>query len=160
MIMRKMTFFAFALVLTLALTACIGTEKQVQLGTSDFTIVLPAGYALTDDEMDEDQVGYYYKDDNSVDFDVYQWEKGDQYTLESEANLYAAEYGTEAQAAVVNGIGGMKYVSQEEYEGVMYTVLNYMFEDDTYIVEICFWTDGSEEERADVSEILSTLALN
>ena len=110
--------------------------------------------------MDEDQIAYYYKDDDSVDFDVYQWEKGDEYTLESEANHFAAEYGATAEAVTVNGIKGYKYVSSEEYEGNTYTVVNYMFEDDTNIVEICFWTDASAAEYAVVDEILNTLKLN
>ena len=75
--------------LVLALAAC-GNTKPTQLGTSDFSIVLPDGYASTEDDFDEDQVAYFYKDDNSIDFDVYQWEKGDEYTLESEANYFAA----------------------------------------------------------------------
>ena len=131
-----------------------------QLGTSDFSIVLPEGYTLTEDELSEDQVAYYYKDDNSMDFDVYQWEKDDQYSLESEANAYADYYGTTAEAVTVNGINGMKYISVEEYDAVSYTVANYMFEDDTYIVELSFWTDDSAEEYAVVDEILATLKKN
>ena len=150
------------LVLTLALSlfACEKAEKPTQLGTSDFTMVLPEGYASTEDDFDEDQVAYYYKDDESVDFDVYQWEKGDEYTLESEANHFAAEYGTTAEAVTVNGIGGYKYVTVEEYEGKTYTVVNYMFEDDTYIVELCFWTVGTAEEYKAVDEIINTLKKN
>ena len=109
--MKKIALLAFALALVLALAACGNNAKPTQLGTSDFTIVLPNGYASAKDDMDEDQVAYFYKDDNSIDFDVYQWEKGDQYTLESEANYFAAEYGAVAEAVTVNGINGMKYVS-------------------------------------------------
>ena len=133
--MKKLLALALVLAMALALCAC-SAGKYTQLGTSDFSIVLPEGYSAADDDMDEDQVAYYYKDDNSVDFDVYQWAKGDEYTLESEANAYAELYGTVAEAVTVNGINGMKYVSSEEYEGHVYTVLNYMFEDDVYIVEL------------------------
>jgi len=155
--MKKIVILMMVSVMVLSLFACGGGAKPTQLGTSAFTIVLPEGYALTDDEMDEDQVAYYYKDDNSIDFDVYQWEKGDKYTLEAEANAFAALYGTVAEAVTVNGIGGMKYVSEEEYEGDAYTVVNYMFEDDIYIVELCFWTIDTEEEYKAVDEILNTL---
>lgn len=86
-------------------------------------------YSSANDELDEDQIAYYYKNDNSIDFDVYQWEKGDQYTLESEANAFADVYGAVAEPVAINGINGMKYVSEEEYEGAVYTVVNYMFED-------------------------------
>ena len=154
--MKKIAISALVLILILALAAC-GNTKPTQLGTSDFSIVLPDGYASTEDDFDEDQVAYFYKDDNSIDFDVYQWAKGDEYTLESEANHFATEYGTTAEAVTVNGIKGYKYVSSEEYEGNTYTVVNYMFEDDTNIVEICFWTVDSDEEYKAVDEILGTL---
>ena len=157
--MKKIAILTFVLALILALAAC-GNTKPTQLGTSDFSIVLPTGYAAAKDDMDEDQVAYFYKDDNSIDFDVYQWEKGDQYTLESEANYFAAEYGTTAEAVTVNGINGMKYVSAEDYEGNTYTVVNYMFEDDTNIVEICFWTVDTDAEYKAVDEIIQTLKKN
>ena len=158
--MKKIAFLALALALVLALAACGNNAKPTQLGTSDFTIVLPNGYASAKDDMDEDQVAYFYKDDNSIDFDVYQWAKGDEYTLESEANYFAAEYGAVAEAVTVNGINGMKYVSAEDYEGNTYTVVNYMFEDDTYIVEICFWTVDTDAEYKAVDEIINTLKKN
>ena len=158
--MKKIALLALALALVLALAACGNNAKPTQLGTSDFTIVLPNGYASAEDDFDEDQVAYFYKDDNSIDFDVYQWEKGDEYTLESEANYFAAEYGAVAEAVTVNGINGMKYVSAEDYEGNTYTVVNYMFEDDTYIVEICFWTVDNDAEYKAVDEIINTLKKN
>lgn len=158
--MKKVAALILILALSLSLFACGNSEEPTQLGTSDFTILLPEGYALTEDEFDEDQVAYYYKDDKSVDFDVYQWAKGDEYTLESEANAYAEAYGTTAEAVTVNGIKGYKYVFTEEYEGKTYTVVNYMFEDDTYIVELCFWTIGSAEEYKAVDEIINTLKKN
>ena len=110
--------------------------------------------------MDEDQIAYYYKDDESIDFDVYQWEKDGQYTLEGEANALAAFYGTTAEAVVVNGLNAMKYVSLEEYEGNTYTVVNYLLEDEVYIVELCFWTVGTPEEYSDIDAILNTLKKN
>lgn len=157
--MKKIVILTFVLALILALAACANT-KPTQLGTSDFSIVLPKGYKPTDDDFDEDQVAYYYKDDNSIDFDVYQWEKGDEYTLESEANAFAAFYNTVAEAVTVNGIKGYKYVSAEDYEGHTYTVVNYMFEDEVYIVELCFWTIDTAEEYKAVDEILNTLKKN
>ena len=50
----------------------------------------------------------------------------------------------------------MKYVSMEEYEGHEYTVVNYMFEDEDSIIELCFWTVGSDKEYAAVTEIMNT----
>ena len=157
--MKKIAILTLALLLVFALAAC-GNTKPTQLGTSDFSIVLPDGYASTEDDFDEDQVAYFYKDDNSIDFDVYQWAKGDEYTLESEAKYYAAEYGTTAEAITINGISGWKYISTEDFEGNTYTVVNYMFEDDTYIVEISFWTINTEAEYTAVNEIINTLKKN
>ena len=157
--MKKIAILTLALVFVLALVAC-GNTKPTQLGTSDFSIVLPNGYASTEDDFDEDQVAYFYKDDNSIDFDVYQWEKGNEYTLESEAKYFAAEYGTTAEAITINGINGWKYISTEDFEGNTYTVVNYMFEDDTYIVEISFWTINTEAEYTAVNEIINTLKKN
>ena len=158
--MKKIVILMLVLVLAFSLFACSDKETETKLGTSAFSIVLPEGYDLAEDDMDEDQVAYFYKDDNSIDFDVYQWEKGTEYTLQSEANAYAAYYGTVAEAVTVNGINCMKYVSVEKYDGVDYTVVNYMFEDDTYIVEICFWTVGNDAEYAAVDEIINTLKKN
>ena len=157
--MKKIAILTLTLVFVLALVAC-GNTKPTQLGTSDFSIVLPNGYASTEDDFDEDQVAYFYKDDNSIDFDVYQWAKGNEYTLESEAKYFAAEYGTTAEAITINGISGWKYISTEDFEGNTYTVVNYMFEDDTYIVEISFWTINTEAEYTAVNEIINTLKKN
>ena len=157
--MKKLAILTLALILVFALSACTNT-KPTQLGTSDLSIVLPEGYALAEDDFDEDQVAYFCKDDNSIDFDVYQWAKSDEITLESEANHYATEYGTTAEAVTVNGINGYKYVSAEDFEGKTYTVVNYMFEDDTNIVEICFWTLDTDAEYSAIDEIINTLKKN
>ena len=157
--MKKIGILTLALVIVLSLVAC-GSAKPTQIGTSDFSIVLPAGYTSAEDDLEEDQIAYYYKDDNSIDFDVYQWEKGDEYTLEAEANYFASEYGATAEAVVVNQINGWKYVSLEAFDGNTYTVVNYMFEDDTYIVELSFWTIDTEAEYEAVDEIIKTLKKN
>ena len=157
--MKKIAILTLVLMLVFALAAC-GNAKPTQLGTSDFSIVLPDGYALAEDDMDEDQVAYFYKDDNSIDFDVYQWAKGEDYTLESEAKYFAAEYGTTATAVTINGINAWKYISAEDFEGNTYTVVNYMVEDDTYIVELSFWTIDTEAEYTAVDEIINTLKKN
>ena len=154
--MKKFSKFAFLLASVFALAAC-GGAKTIQLGTSDFSIVLPEGYASVADDFAEDQVAYFYKDDNSVDFDVYQWVKDSEYTLEEEAQHYASQYDTTAEKIEINGIVGMKYVSQETYEEHEYTVVNYMFEDEDSIIELCFWTVGDEEEYAAISEIIKTI---
>ena len=69
--MKKIAILTLVLALVFTLAACGSNAKPTQLGTSDFSIVLPTGYAAAKDDMDEDQVAYFYKDDNSIDFDVY-----------------------------------------------------------------------------------------
>ena len=158
--MKKIMTVLLALLMIVALASCGNNAvEKTQLGTSGIFIVLPEGFVATEDAFDDDQVAYYYKDDESIDFDVYQWAKGDEYDLEEEAAYYAEEYGTTASAVTVNGVAGMKYVSVEEYEASVYTVINYMFDDGKNIVELCFWTTNSEEELAAVDEIINTITV-
>ena len=61
------------------------------------------------------------------------------------------------QLISINGNDGYLYISIEEFENKLWTVYNYLFEDDKNILELSFWTDGSEKEIRDVNTILSTL---
>lgn len=128
-----------------------------QLGTSKFYIKLPTGYDKKTDDFSEDQIAYFYKDDESVDFDVYQWSKEGKYTLDEEANYFASEYDTTATKIFVNNIDGFKYISKETYDNYVYTVINYMFDDGDDIVEISFWTINNKEELETVDKIINTL---
>lgn len=161
--MKKFLLLALALAMVLTLAACGSSKIDPQgtrLGNSAFSIVLPAGYEMAEDDFDEDQIAYCYKDDESIDFDIYLWAKEGIYTLEDEAAYFAAEYGTVAEPVEINGIGGMKYVSLEDHDGYTYTVVNYMFEDEENIVELCFWTIDTAEEYAAVDEIINTLKMD
>lgn len=158
--MKKILSLLLVLAMFAALAACGNTApEKTQMGTSKVYVVLPEGFVETEDEFDEDQVAYYHKDNESIDFDVYQWAKGDKYIIEEEAAYFAAEYGTTASAVTVNGVSGMKYISTEEYDGAEYTVINYMFDDGENIVELCFWTINTEEELAAVDAIINTVTI-
>lgn len=158
--MKKRISIVFLFVIIVTLAACgKQNNKYTQLGTSKFFIELPDGYKSSSDDFDEDQVAYYHKDDKSIDFDVYQWGKEGIYNLEEEANYFAEEYDTTAYEIVINEIPGMKYESQEEYDGYTYTVINYMFDDGENIVELCFWTINTEEELAAVEEIINSIII-
>lgn len=155
--MKKIGTILVAMMLVFGMAAC-GSEPEVtQLGTSGFYITLPEGYEACEDDFDEDQVAYFYKDDESIDLDVYQWSKDGQYTLGTEAEYFSAAYGTTAETVVINEISGLKYVTEEEYDGYEYTVLNYMFDDGDHIVEVCFWTINTPEEISAAEEIISTI---
>ena len=172
--MKKVLSIFLATVLCFCMVACGGekpaetpvetpvetNDNYTQIGTSAYSVILPEGYAEGEDEFDEDQIAYYFKDDQSVDFDVYQWDKDGKYTLAEEAEFYANEYGVTAEAVEINGISGMKYTTKEIYEESEYTVANYMFEDEKSIIELCFWTVDTEEEYKAIEEILGTLKKN
>lgn len=159
--MKKIVILALALMMVLSLVACGGSDKNtIKLGTSEFSIVLPDGYENTQEDYDENQVAYYYKDDNSIDFDVYQWAKDGNDTLDSEAQYYEEFFGTKPEIVDINGIRCYKYVSEEEYEGELYTLVSYMFENETAFLGICFWTVDTPEELSAVEEIISTLKKN
>ena len=86
--MKKTLTVFLVILMIVTLAACGNSSKEnvkTQLGTSKLSVVLPEGFAATEDDFAEDQVAYYYKDDESIDFDVYQWAKEDAYTLEEEA---------------------------------------------------------------------------
>ena len=160
--MKKTLTVFLVILMIVTLAACGNSSKEnvkTQLGTSGLSIVLPEGFVETEDAFDEDQVAYFYKDDESIDFDVYQWEKGREYVLEEEAAYFSAQYGTTASEVTVNGVPGMKYISVEEYDGYEYTVVNYMFDDGESIVELCFWTINTEEELAAVDDIINTISV-
>lgn len=156
---KSLIYCILACFLVCSIFSC-ATVKTENLGETDFSIILPSGYSLTeDDDIEEDQIAYYYKDDNSIDFDVYAWDK-ENYVLKDEAEYFAAEYNATADKISVNGNNGYIYISKEDFDDKLWTVYNYLFEDDKFILELSFWTDGSEKEIADVDAILSTLKKN
>ena len=164
--MKKILAFVLLLVFCFSMAACTGSEnattsdEYTKIGTSQFSIILPEGYAMAEDDFDEDQIAYYFKDDESIDFDVYQWDKDGKYTLKEEAEFYAGEYEAVVEEVEINGIKVMKYVSSEIFDESEYTVVNYMFEDEKSIIELCFWTVDTEEEYKAVEEIINTIKKN
>ena len=157
--MKKILALILIVVLCVGMVAC-NSNRYTKIGTSEFSIILPEGYAETEDDFEEDQIAYYFKDSESIDFDVYQWDKEGKYTLKEEAEYFAREYNVTPEEVEINGISGMKYVSKETFNGNEYTVLNYMFEDEKSIIELCFWTIDTEEEYKAVDEIISTIKKN
>ena len=64
--MKKALAFILLIVLCFSMAACSG-DKYTQIGTSEFSIILPEGYAETKDDFEEDQIAYYFKDSESID---------------------------------------------------------------------------------------------
>ena len=145
--------------------AILNTLSEVQtfdlhLGTLPFCMSVPEGYRLGDESetvaAKKGQTWYYYSDNSPLDFDVYQWKKeGD--TLEKYAIEEAREYEAErVDYQTVNGVFLAYYYSYEEYDGQMYSVANYLFEEGQYFMKISFWLDGEIAVRQ-ADRILSTL---
>ena len=157
--MKKTLALILFIIVCFSMVSC-GNSKYTPIGTSGFSIILPDGYAEAEDDFDEDQIAYYFKDDDSIDFDVYQWDKEGKYTLKEEAEYLASEYNSTSEEIEINGIMGMKYISKEKFDNKEYTVLNYMFEDEKSIIELSFWTIDTEEEYKAVDEIIGTIKKN
>lgn len=127
-------------------------NQSVQLGTSNFFLSLPEGY-----QADEITVEYFFKDDESLDFDVYHWAKAPSETLEDIATEEAAEFDAAAEKLSVKGIDVFSYRTAESFEGKEYQSIAYMVENGDCIVELVFWLDG-EAAEATAERILSTLS--
>jgi hypothetical protein len=132
---------------------------ELQLGSSPFYLSVPVGYKageLSEEDIEESAIGYYYSESSPLDFDVYQWDR-EGHTLEEyaigEARLYEAE---RVEYRTVNDILLASYLSYEEYEGQMYSVANYLFENGSDLMKISFWLDGEVAVRQ-ADRILSTL---
>ena len=146
-------------------SAILSTLSEVQtydlnLGTLPFCMSVPADYKLGEEEVQDDaekrHTWYYLSENSPLDFDVYQWEKGgntlEKYAIE-EARAYEAE---SVDYRTVNDVFLAYYYSYEEYEGVMYSVINYLFEDGNNFMKISFWLDGEIAVRQ-ADRIVSTL---
>ncbi len=143
----------------------LSTLSEVQtydlnLGTLPFCMSVPVDYSLGEeseqDGADHRHTWYYFSENSPLDFDVYQWEKeGDtleKYAIE-EARAYEAE---SVDYRTVNGVFLAYYYSLEEYEGQMYSVINYLLEDGNNLMKISFWLDGEIAVRQ-ADRIVSTL---
>ena len=58
--MKKLLSIVLLAILCFSMVACTA-DKYTQIGTSEFSIILPEGYANADDDFDEDQIAYYFK---------------------------------------------------------------------------------------------------
>ena len=146
-------------------TAILDTLSEVKtfdlhLGTLPFCMSVPEGYRLGDESETvaaaKGQTWYYYSENSPLDFDVYQWKK-EGYTLEKYAIEEALAYGAErVDYRTVNDVFLAYYYSYEEYDGQMYSVVNYLFEDGNNFMKVSFWLDGEIAVRQ-ADRIVSTL---
>lgn len=135
---------------------------QFQLGSSGYAMDLPDSYRngeVTMDELQSNQIAYYYSPNSEMDFDIYQFPKPEaEMDLESFVLASAEDFdGSDVHMQTIHGIRVGSYKSRETYDGIEYDVLVALMEDGDEYVEVVFWLDGENAER-DARNILGTLS--
>lgn len=127
--------------------------KQIPLGTSSFTLTVPDDYKqgeISDEDIADDQVAYWYSDASLLDFDVYQFSKEGlsptlaEYVVE-ESSTYPAvtELVTDGE---INLIPVAWYRAVDECEEGEYNTITYIFENGDEYIDVVFWLDGPTAE--------------
>jgi hypothetical protein len=139
--------------------------KTLRLGTSAFMITVPAGFTegeMTQEDIADDQVAYYYSTDTPLDFDVYQFNKDGYPNALAD---YAAEevngYNEVSQLVTdgeINGIPAAWYRTVEVYQDAEFNTLTYILDGGDEYVEIVFWLDG-ENADAEADAIIRSLSV-
>lgn len=138
--------------------------NTIRLGTTAYSITLPVGYmegGISDEDIADDQIAYWYSIDSLLDIDIYQFDK-DGMELQEYAEYEAEDYGDYAEEVVVgevNGITAAWYYALEEYEEDSYNTVTYILDAGDDFMEIVFWLDG-ENAEAETAEILNTLTMD
>ncbi len=135
---------------------------QFQLGSSSYAIDVPRSYRngeVTMDELQSNQIAYYYSPDSEMDFDIYQFAKPDpRMSLKNFTNSSAEGFnGSEVRNQKINGIEVGSYKSREVYDGEEYDILVALMEEGDEYIEVVFWLDGENAEK-EAWEILDTLS--
>ncbi|SDA31874.1 hypothetical protein SAMN02910447_03453 [Ruminococcus sp. YE71] len=134
---------------------------QFQLGASGYAMNVPQSYKngdVTMDELQGNQIAYYYSPNSDMDFDIYEFPKPDpEMSLKDFLEKTAADFsGTDTQYRKINGIDVGSYKSKETYDGVEYDVLVALAEEDDEYIEVVFWLDGETAEK-EAEDILNSL---
>lgn len=122
---------------------------QLQLGSSNYSVFVPHAYRngeVTIEEVQANQVAYYFSPDSDMDFDIYQFFRPDpEMSLEAFTKKTAEDFnGSKARVRKINGIEVGTYLSREVYDGIEYDVMAALIEDGDDYVEIVFWLDGDD----------------
>ncbi|MBR2798042.1 MAG: hypothetical protein IKE17_09915 [Clostridia bacterium] len=140
--------------------------RTLRLGTSPFTIVVPAGFTegeMTQEDIEDDQVAYYYSNETLLDFDVYQFSKdGYPNDLATYVEEETAGYNSVSEVVTdgeINGVPAAWYRTVEAYQDAEFNTLTYILDGGEEYVEICFWLDG-ENADAEADAIIRTLGVS
>ena len=146
----------------------MGEVRMLRLGGSQFLVAIPESFVpgdLTEDDVADDQVGYFYSPETSMDFDVYQYPKtGLKETLSAYVIDEAGHFGNVSTVKTdeeINGIPAAWYRATDEYADEEYQILAYLLDDGDSYVKIVFWLDGDDAEaQADaIIQSLTTIEL-
>ena len=128
--------------------------KEIRLGTSRFTMVVPDDYmlgAISEEDIADDQVAYWYSDASPVDFDVYQFNKeGISQTLAEYAVEEASTYPAVSELVTdgeINLIPVAWYRAVDECDEGEYDTVTYIIDAGDEYVEVVFWLDGPTAEE-------------
>ena len=123
--------------------------KEIRLGDSRFTLVVPDDYRMgqiSEEDIADDQVAYWYSDASLMDFDVYQFSKeGCAPTLaeyvveESSAYPVVSELVADAE---INMTPVAWYRTVEECDEGEYDTITYIIDGGDQYIEVVFWLDG------------------
>ena len=135
---------------------------NLQLGSSNYSVSVPRSYRngeVTIEEVQANQVAYYYSPSSDMDFDIYQFPKPyPEMSLEAFTKKTAAGFnGHDAGIQTINGIEVGTYLSREVYDGIEYDVMSALIEDGGEYIEVVFWLDG-ENAGQEATDILGTLS--
>ena len=138
--------------------------KLLRLGTSPFTMDVPASFTegeVTQEDIEDDMVAYYYSPETMLDFDVYQFNK-DGYP--NDLAVYAQEeadgYNSVSELVTdgeINGIPAAWYRTVEAYKDTEFNTLTYILDAGDEYVEVVFWLDG-ENADTEADAIIRTLS--
>ena len=127
--------------------------KTIRLGDSSFTLIVPDDYRegeISEADIADDQVAYWYSDASLLDFDVYQFSKdGQSQTLaeyvveESSTYPVVTELVTDGE---ISGIPAAWYRTVDECDEGEYDTITYIIDTGDGYIDIVFWLDGPTAE--------------
>ena len=138
--MKRFFSLILALILCISLASCATAEnntemRRLPLGTSSFTMIVPEGFNPSYDTLEPSQTDRFANESRNASVNIYQWNKGGVYLLDEVAEISASEKGATLEEITLNGVTLKHYTYSEEEN---FIVDNFMFEDETYIVEVSY----------------------